>query len=119
MCTFSLVEAAFSSLATVSKLLKVAGQSLESRDQRGAATYRAQMSIPSDPDDCHRPAGLALFAVGVEKVSVAGSTKVGDLDVKGGHAGGAKLIASHGHQIEAKCQVALGSVPGRLGREEK
>ena len=77
------------------------------------------VSILSDPDDCHRPASVALLTVGVEKISVAGGTKVGDLDVEGEHAGGSQLIASHGDQIEVDCQVALGAMPGRLGGMEK
>ncbi len=77
------------------------------------------VSIPPDPDDCHRPAGLTLFAVGEEKIGVAGRTEVADLDVGGRHAGGSKLIASHSHQIEVNRCVALGAVPGRFGGEEE
>ena len=55
------------------------------------------VSIPPDAENCHRPAGLALFAAGEEKISVASPTEVGYFDVGGGHAGGSKLVPSHGH----------------------
>jgi hypothetical protein len=62
---------------------------------------------------------LVLFAVGKEKIGVAGGTEVGDHDVAGGHASGSKLVASYGHQIEMYCRIDSRGVPGRFSGEEE